>query len=287
MDTRIEKTTIIDHLREGALYLAERGVDDPRTEADLLLAHSLRISRDRLYLEREGTLTSIQADRFMELLEQRGKREPLAYLVKTREFMGLDFYVDRRVLIPRPETEMLIEKLIELAEKRAGKDKEYSLLDLGTGSGVMAIAAARYIAGVKITAVDISEDALTVARQNAVKHGVEIDFRQGDLFTPVANQKFDWILTNPPYVSLPEMEDCSPEVLREPHLALCGGEDGLEIYRRLAAQAGDFLHPGGKLLAEIGSAQAPAVCKLFAEKGYSTKVFNDLAGLNRMILVEG
>jgi release factor glutamine methyltransferase len=294
---------VIDYLVEGTAYLAERGVDDPRTEADLLLAYSLGVTRDRLYVEREKVLDWKQTEKFWAFLVRRGKREPLAYIIKTREFMGLDFYVDQRVLIPRPETEMLIEKLIELTKKESRdqeitknidkyrnkeiQNEEISVLDLCTGSGAIAIAVACHLSAAKIAAADISEEALAVARQNAQKHKVEIDFRQGDLFDPFTNEKFDWILTNPPYVTQQEMEGCAPEVLQEPHLALCGGEDGLAIYRRIAEQADSYLKPEGKILLEIGCDQALPVCSLFEQKGYKTSVFNDLAGLNRMILAEG
>lgn len=294
---------IMNYLVEGTEYLAERGVDTPRTEADLLLAYSLGVTRAWLYTERDSTLTNEQVEVYQSFLERRGKREPLAYIIKTREFMGLDFYVDQRVLIPRPETEMLIEKLIELTKKenrdqektknidkvrnKEVQNEELSVLDLCTGSGAIAISAARYLPIAKVAAADISEDALVVARENARKHNANIEFRQGDLFEPFANERFDWILTNPPYVTCQEMQECSAEVLQEPHLALCGGEDGLEIYRRIASEAGEHLKLRGKIILEIGCSQAATVCKLLSDKGFKTTVFKDLAGLDRIILAEG
>lgn len=278
---------ILDILKDGTNYLSSSGVEDPRMEADLLLAFVLGISRDKLYLEREQEVFLKAQKEFARLLRLRAARKPLAYILKTREFMGLDFYVDERVLIPRPETELLVEKMLEMEKLREKlQDYQARILDLCTGSGAIAVSAAFYCPSARVVATDISPEALEVARYNAEKNKVNVEFRLGDLLEPVKGEKFDWILTNPPYVSWDEYRKCSPEVREEPSLALLGGKDGLDFYRRLAGEARDYLNSGGRLLMEIGCTQGEQVCSLFQAKGFRTTVFPDLAGLDRIVLAE-
>lgn len=276
---------IIDLVKQGARYLESCAVPEARTEADLLLAHVRRISRDKLYLDFNQEVPSGEKAQYLELLQRRGGRVPLAYLLETREFMGLNFYVNEHVLIPRPETELLVEKTLEKGKIKY-KGKAARLLDLCTGSGALAVAIARFWPATRITAVDISEEALQVARKNAWQQAVNIDFRRGDLFDPVRNEKFDIIVSNPPYLSAAEYDQCSPEVKHEPAPALLGGTDGLDFYRKIAEEAGNFLLPGGILLLEIGCKQAAPVSRLLTSQGYQTAVFTDYAGLDRIVTAE-
>ena len=287
----LKDTSILQMLLLGAEYLRARGVADSRAEADILLAHILGISRDKLYLERDLKVSDQDLKWYARLVERRGKREPLAYVVNKREFMGLEFYVDQRVLIPRPETEILVEKVLAMGKTKydMGHNKGETkprVLDLCTGSGALAVAISYYWPEAKITAVDLSADALEVAKYNAAKMKTPIDFRQGDLFQPLNEEKFDIIVSNPPYVSIKEYAECSPEVKHEPPLALLAGEDGLDFYRRIAAQAGNFLRATGTIFLEIGCTQGKRVVELFAENGFKTVIFPDYAGLDRIVLAE-
>ena len=277
-------TTILELLKTGTAYLKSHGVDDSRAEADILLAYVLNTTRDILYLNIDDTVPNHENNRYAEFLKRRGSREPLAYLLNKRDFMDFEFYVDERVLIPRPETELLVEKLLEFGKSRI--QSEIRLLDLCTGSGVLAVTISNYWPEASIVAVDISEGALAVARINADKLQVKVDFRQGDLFEPVKGEKFDIIVSNPPYISQTEYEECSPEVKKEPVLALLAGEDGLNFYRRMAKEAQDYLCPEGRILMEIGCGQAHEVKSIFEEKGYKCTVYSDLAGLDRIVLAD-
>ncbi len=277
-------TTIIHLLRTGATYLRSCGVEDSRSEADILLAYVLDTTRDKLYLNIDATVTNQQNNRYAEFLQRRGSREPLAYLLNRRSFMDYEFYVDERVLIPRPETELLVEKLLEIGKSRT--HSEMRLLDLCTGSGILAVTMANYWPEALIVAVDISREALAVARINGDRLQGKVDFRQGDLFQPVKGEKFDVIVSNPPYISQNEYEECSPEVKKEPTLALLAGPDGLDFYRRIAQEAHEYLWPKGKIIMEIGCCQAFEVKAIFEKKGYKCTVYSDLAGLDRIVLAD-
>lgn len=276
--------TIIDLLRTGASYLKSCGVEDSRAEADILLAYVLDTTRDKLYLDIGTTVTNQENNRYADFLQRRGSREPLAYLLNKRSFMDYEFYVDERVLIPRPETELLVEKLLGIGKSRT--HSEMRLLDLCTGSGILAVTMANYWPESLIVAVDISAEALAVARINADRLQGKVDFRQGDLFEPVKGEKFDIIVSNPPYISQKEYEKCSPEVKKEPILALLAGPDGLDFYRRMAQEAHEYLWSKGKIIMEIGCCQALEVRTIFEEKGYKCTVYSDLAGLDRIVLAD-
>jgi len=285
MDNILQSYSVIELLHRGTEYLKACGVTEPRAEADILLAHVLGISRDRLYLERDLEVKYQAKERFAELLSGRGNREPMAYLLKTREFMGLRFFVDQRVLIPRPETEILAERILEIGGKRTDY-KFGNILDLCTGSGALAITLAKNWPEATVAAVDISLEALAVAAFNADRMQVRIDFHHGDLFYPVINQKFDVIVSNPPYVSPEEYAQCLPEVKKEPKLALLGGSDGLEFYRRIAADAEKVLSAKGIILMEIGFSQGKMVRELFEKSGFKTVIISDYAGLDRIVQAE-
>lgn len=276
------KIRAIEAMTWGADRLAEERIDNCRADADLLLAKILKFSRDRLYLERDRMLSAEEWEEYKGLIERRAGHEPLQYLLKRQEFMGLEFYVDGRVLIPRAETELLVEKILELKSKV--KKQEPAVLDLCTGSGAIAIAINYYWPETKVTGVDISMEALEVAEFNARTLGVEIDFRQGDFLAEVKGEQWDFIVTNPPYVSEEEYQEVQPEIYREPKIAFLGGVDGLDFYRELALKGRASLNDEGIILMEIGWRQGLKICKLFDDAGFKTTVFQDLAGRDRLVM---
>jgi len=296
-------------LVEGKRLLAEQGVEDPRAEASLLLAFALGKPREYVYVRPEVSLTAEQSDQYREVLEQRARRVPYAYIVGNREFMGLDFFVNETVLIPRPETETLVEAVLGQGARDNGQwtmdngqgtmdngqwtmdngqgtmGRALSLLDLCTGSGAVALALAvlwpewSYVVG-----TDVSVEALDVARCNAERLGLSsVVWRRGDLWEAVGDERFDCITANPPYIATEEYDSCAPEVRCEPRLALWGGVDGLDFYRRIVAGAAAHLQPGGRLFLEIGWKQAASVCGLLAGAGFAAEVIRDLAGRDRVV----
>ena len=243
--------------RRGRARLEAAGVPSPAQDAELLLAHALGVDRARLHLRPDDPVSGDAARRYEALLARRAAREPLQHLTGVQEFWSLRLRVTPEVLIPRPESEGIVEAF--LAGVRA---PDPLVLDLGTGSGCLAIAVARERPAARLHATDLSAAALEVARKNAADHGVEgrIMFHAGDLFEPIRQaaleRSFDAILSNPPYVGAAELERLEPEVRdHEPRLALTPGEDGLLVHRRLAREAAAFLKPGGLLIAEFGAGQ--------------------------------
>ena len=273
-------------MRWGEAQLLEKEIENARFDADLLLAGVLDVARDRLYLDGDRILSEQEEADYRRAIRLRAGHEPLQYILKRQEFMGLSFYVDERVLIPRADSEILVEKWLELVRQEEGQrqGKSIKVADLCTGSGALAISMAHYYPEVTMVGTDLSPGALEVARQNALCLGVSVQWRQGDFVAPLQGELWDFIITNPPYVSPEEYNQCAPEIFREPSIAFLGGEDGLDFYRRLAAEIGPLLNPQGKLLMEIGWNQAEAVCEIFQKKGYETQIFPDLAGRDRVIL---
>lgn len=276
----------IEGMRWGESQLLKKGIENARFDADLLLAGVLDVARDRLYLDGDRILSEQEEMDYRRAIMRRAEHEPLQYILKRQEFMGLSFYVDERVLIPRADSEILVEKWLELVkqEERQGSGNSIKVADLCTGSGALAISMAHYYPEVKMVGTDLSSDALEVARQNALRLGVSVQWRQGDFAAPLQGELWDFIITNPPYVCPEEYNQCAPEIFREPSMAFLGGQDGLKFYHRLAAEVGPLLNQQGKLLMEIGWNQAEAVCELFQKRGYETQVFPDLAGRDRVIL---
>lgn len=270
----------------GEARLSEKGIDNARFDADLLLAGVLDVSRDRLYLDWDRNLSEQEETGYRERILRRAEHEPLQYILKRQEFMGLTFCVDDRVLIPRADSELLVEKWLELvrAEKGHEQDRSIRVVDLCTGSGALAISMAYYYPKAEVVGTDLSQGALDVARENAVRLGVSVQWRQGDFVKPIQGELWDYIVTNPPYVSAEEYSQCAPEIFREPSMAFLGGQDGLDFYRRLAEETQSLLKPQGKLLMEIGWKQADAACDIFQMKGFETQVFQDLAGHDRVII---
>ena len=272
--------TVLKLLRWTADYFAGRGLDAPRLDAELLLAATLGLDRVGLYVNFERPLQADELAAYRERVRRRAGREPLAYILGQAEFWSLPLKVTPEVLIPRPETELLVE---EALPRLSGRQQ---VLDVGTGSGALAIALAHERQELLVTAIDVSPAALAVAADNARSNGVaeRIRFAQHDLGL-LPPGPFDLIVANPPYVPSGELAALMPEVRDfEPQLALDGGVDGLDAYRALARQAGVVLTAAGWLLVEVGSGQAPAVQELFAGAGLKEIfVSRDLAGIERVV----
>jgi release factor glutamine methyltransferase len=262
--------TVLEAIQRGTEFLGKKGVDTPRLQVELLLAHLLALPRMKLYLNFERALVPAETDALRELLVRRGQREPLQHLVGTVSFCGLELAVNRHVLVPRPETELLAEAAWQwLAARGAGA----SALDLGTGSGCLAIALATHCPAARVVASDVSPEALERARANALRHGLQdrIAFHAGDAFRALPEGDcFDLIVSNPPYIPTEEIATLQPEVRdHDPHLALDGGADGLDVYRRIAGEAAAWLKPDGRLMLEFGDGQAEALTTLLANAGWA------------------
>jgi release factor glutamine methyltransferase len=245
-----------------------RGIENPRLEAELLLAYALGLDRMRVIVEGERPLAAEELTRYRDMIQRRRKGEPVAYIRGQKEFYGRVFRLDRRVLVPRPDTEILVEVALARTRERSLSAR---VLDLCTGSGCVAITLAAERPTIKVDAVDVSPDAIAVARENAVRLGTVFPIRWlvGDLFAPLeAAARYDLITANPPYIPEAEIATLAPDIrLFEPRAALSGGEDGLEVIRRIVAGAPARLLPSGVLALEVGSEQADAVARLFVEAG--------------------
>jgi release factor glutamine methyltransferase len=282
---------LLEILRLAERYLAEGGAERPRLEAEHLLAHVLGRSRLDLYLEFDRLLNEAELEPFRELLRKRRQRVPCQYLIGETEFYGLPFAVDERVLIPRPETEHLVEAALERlkAIETAGSPAVY---EIGTGSGCVAVAIAHEEPRCRVIASDVSAGALEVARANATRNGVDgrITFLEGSLFGPYVRDgtsPADMVVSNPPYVSHDEW-DALPEEIRlfEPRQALDGGPDGLATIREIVAGSPERLTPGGWLLLEVGRTQAQTVIGLMADTGAlgELETIRDYGGVERVVV---
>lgn len=261
-------------------FLAKKGIDAPRLTAELLLAHALSCDRIRLYLDFDKPIGEPELARYRELVRRRADGEPTAYLVGTKEFYGRPFRVDPRVLVPRPETELVVEAALA-ALPEGGR-----ALDLCAGSGCIAISLALGRSGARVVATDLSGDALAVARENAAALGAVVELATGDLWAAVhGDDRFDVIASNPPYVPTRELAGLSREVRREPAAALDGGEDGLAVLRRVVAGAPARLVPGGTLVVEMHETHAEALPALCLAAGFErAEARRDLAGLPRLVV---
>ena len=277
---------ILELLGHGRGLLAGRRTTDGTLDAELLLRHALSLDRARLYASLQDEAEAPEIDLFNSLLERRLDREPLPYIMAHREFYGLEFTVDSRVLIPRPETELLVEKALEFLEARPAGESPV-LVDVGTGCGAIAVALARHLPSARIYATDISKDVLEVAWNNCLAHSVEERVRllEGDLLEPLP-EAVDLIVANLPYVRSGDFQNLQEELLFEPRLALDGGPDGLDLIRRLLEQAPGALRKGGAMILEIDPRQADAVTRLVrrAFSGAHVSVARDLAGLDRAVI---
>jgi release factor glutamine methyltransferase len=267
-------------LRLSAGYLSEHGSPTPRLDAELLIGHALGLPRIELYTNFDRPLDEPELAACRALLERRGRREPVAYILGRWGFHGLDLVVDARVLVPRPETEVLVERCLALL---AGLDAP-RVADVGTGSGAIALAIKAARPDAAVTATDVSPDALTVARANAAALGLELDLAEADLLAGVEG-RFALVASNPPYIGEAEVTGLEPEVAEyEPRLATVAGPAGTEVLERLAAAAPAALEPGGWLVVECGAGQAEAVRGLLAAAGaVETFAEPDLAGIDRVV----
>jgi release factor glutamine methyltransferase len=243
-----------ESLRRTAAKLEAKGIDDASLEAELLLMHVMGVKRAGLYVRLEDDLSPKHAAALAELVKRRLKREPAAYILGHREFYGLDFYVDSSVLIPRPETELLVEEAVTFARSNFPSGDPI-IADIGTGSGAIAVSLARSLPKAGVYAVDISPRALDIAALNCIRHNVRVGLLSGDLLMPLP-QPVDMIVANLPYIADNDMCGLSDEIREyEPSVALAGGEDGLDIVRRLIVDAPERLKPGGAVLVEVAPAQ--------------------------------
>jgi release factor glutamine methyltransferase len=261
-------------------FFAKGGVDAPRLTAEILLAHALSCDRVRLYLDFDKPLGAPELALYRELVRRRAAGEPTAWLTGRREFLGHAFRVSPATLVPRPETELVAEAAIALLPPGG------ALLDLCTGTGCIAISAALARPDARVVATELSPEALAVARENAALLAAKLDLLAGDLDLPVASgDRFDVLVSNPPYVPAGEIEGLSREVRREPRLALDGGPDGLDVLRRIVSLAPSRLRPGGALILEMHESHAGALPALCAAAGLSAaEVGRDLAGLPRWVV---
>lgn len=254
----------------------EAGISGARLEAQLLLAHVLHCTRTQLYTGFDKPLAEPELAGYRDLIKRRLAGEPVAYLLGEHEFWGMPFYVDPNVLVPRPDTETVVEVA---RSQRADRSAPCRVLDLCTGSGVIAISLAKELPAARVVATELSEPAVAIAKRNAERNGVadRVEVRLGDLWEPVAGDRFDLICSNPPYIATKVIDTLQAEVKREPRLALDGGPDGLAFYDRICAAARIHLEPGGALVVEHGFDQADAVRERFAAAGFERiTLVNDL-----------
>jgi release factor glutamine methyltransferase len=263
----------------------KRGIEAARLESEILLCELLGMNRVQLLLDAQRPLARAELTRYRALIERRRGGEPIAYILGRKEFYGREFQVDSRVLIPRPDTEILVDVALRRTQLRS---LFVRALDIGTGSGAIALTLARERPTWQVTATDISADALAVAQQNGMALGAVwgVRFLESDLFAKLpANERFELIVSNPPYIEADEMPELMKDVRDfEPHLALAGGRDGLDYYRRITEAAPHFLTTGGVLAVEIGSTQGQAVSELFTRAGFTDlELTKDYGGRDRVV----
>lgn len=271
--------TVLEVLQSTTAYFQKRGIENPRLNAEHLLAHSLGRKRLDVYLEFERDLAEPELAPIRELVRRRGQNEPLQHLLGTVEFCGNVFLCDKRALVPRPETEELVE-LLQLAIR----NPQSAMVDVGTGSGVIALSLARKFPEAKIIATDISEEALLLARENAARLQIDqVEFRKCNLLENV-DGKFDLIVANLPYISRHDRQQLAAEVLRDPEVAVFAGEKGDEMIRQLIETAPAHLNAGSLLALEIGLGQEPALIEFLRQKNYGDiEAKNDYSGRTRFL----
>lgn len=276
--------TVLEAINKSTEYLKDKGIESPRVNAELLLSHILKCKRLNLYLSFDRPLSEEEIDNYRELLKRRRGYEPLQYIIGSVEFFGLQLEVNRNVLIPRPETEILVEIVIDELKSKTN----LSILDIGTGSGNIAIALAKNIETAKITAIDINNDSLELAKKNSQSNNVEdkISFEKIDILNrDEISEKFDIVVSNPPYISLEEYPELKPELNRfEPRLALTDESNGLTFYEVISKKSRSFLKQNGKLFFEIGIEQFSAVKGILESEGYKNiSIKKDYSGIERVI----
>ena len=274
--------TIADWLKRAQARLEETGCPDPRIDARWMVEDAMGMTRQELTFESDRAVDDRHLKRLEAMLERRAAGEPVQYILGSADFMGLRFRVAPGVLIPRQDTETLVEAaLIDLR----GRPGEPEVLDLCAGSGCIGLSLASLAPHARVTLADLSREALDVARDNLRALGVRADLRHGDLFDAVGRDRFDVIVSNPPYIPRPQLDALQREVRFEPRMALDGGEDGLDFYRRIAVEAADHLNPGGSLYLEVGADEAGAVLELLKSRlsGATAGTIKDLNGIERVV----
>ena len=278
--------TIRELLRKGMIDLKTNGIEEPQLKSRLLMQFVLNKPRQYLLVYDDKQLTLRQEVNFLKAIKKVIQGIPMQHITHQQEFMKLNFYVDENVLIPRPDTEVLVEEVIKIAKRINAK----KILDLCTGSGAIAVSLAKYIENSEITAVDISKNALRIAKLNAKNNNVEdrITFISSNLFQNVPEEKYDIIVSNPPYIKTKDIKTLNKDVQKEPKLALDGGIDGLDFYRKIIKQADEYLKFGGFLCFEIGFDQKEDVIKLIEEQGKfkSTYSKKDLCDNDRIVITK-
>lgn len=264
-------------------YFAGKGIDSPRLDAEILLAYVLHKERIYLYAHYDEPMNGEELAAYRAMVKQRADRLSVAHILGTKAFMGLDFKVSEDVLIPRPETEMLVETVVAAAEGTAP-----AILDIGTGSGAIILSLLHYLPQATGTGVDISPKALAIAAENGRTLGLDgrVTWIESDLFTKVPQGVCDWLVSNPPYLTKGDMEHLQPEVRHDPALALYGGDDGLEFYRRIAAESPAYVKAGGHCAVEIGAGQAEDVTAIFCRHGAydHEQTVKDYGGIDRVLV---
>ena len=277
--------TIKETLKKANDILVKNNIEENFLKSRILLADVLKVNKEYLIIHEDEEILLEKEEEFFFKIKRLVKGKPIQYIINRAEFMGLEFYVDKNVLIPQPDTEILVENLIALVENlQKMKQNEIKILDLCTGSGAIVISLCKKLQNVKLFASDISDKALEIAKKNAKTNETQVEFIESDLFENI-NEKFDIIVSNPPYIETSEINKLSQEVQNEPRIALDGGNDGLRFYRQIAKNVKDFLNESGYLAVEIGYNQKDQVKNIFRNYGlrniYTKK---DLNGIERIII---
>ena len=274
--------SLLEVLQSTTAYFTKHKIENPRLNAEHLLAHALGRTRMDLYLEFERALNEAELVPLRELVKRRAEGEPLQHLLGTVEFCGHTFLIDKRAMVPRPETEELVELLQSKIENRKSR-----IVDVGTGSGVIALSLAKEFPEAEVYAVDISEDALALARENAARLGFErVHFQKSDLLESLS-ERFDLIVANLPYISMQDRHQLAREVLHDPDVALFGGPSGDELVRKLIEQAPSHLESGGLLALEIGIGQSEGLCDFLRQKNcHDIALKKDYSGITRFLLAK-
>lgn len=273
---------IRDMVKRGSEILKKAGLEEYRFEAEYLLAECLGIERIEVLTDGGREIEKSQEEKYLDMIKRRSKNEPAAYITGHREFMGLDFEVCEGILIPRPDTEILVEEIIETAKR----EKLKTSVEVGLGSGCISVSLAKYTA-LRCFGTDISPTAVEVSKKNAQNNGVgdKTEFYLGDVFDGLPEGRYDMIVSNPPYIRKKDMDTLMADVRDyEPYTALCGGDDGLDFYRRITEEGRKLLNVGGYIFYEIGYDEAEEVSDILKENGfYEIKVVKDLSGLDRVV----
>lgn len=279
-------STVKELLSKGIMLLEENGIEDSIIKAKRLIQYVLKKTASKIIFDMDDSVKKCEETQYLEYINQIIKGKPLQYITHEQEFMGFKFYVDENVLIPQPDTETLVERTIEIIKDVQPDTENIDVLDMCTGSGAIAVSIAKLCKNIKICALDISDDALEIAKKNAFENEANVEFFKSDMFENISkNSKFDLIVSNPPYIKETVISTLSKDVQNEPHIALSGGKDGLDFYRIIANNAYKYLKYQGKVLVEIGYDQAESVEELFEQTHQYDKIrcIKDLSGNDRVI----